>query len=474
MNKGPASKVSLRRNLLLFSALLVFLACAAVLMTAPLWFLFRGESPSTVEEVATPTFTSVAVNRSAEASTEAQPEGPSRRSPTDPLPSATASPTATLTTTNTPTPIPDVTLAPTPTLTQLPGPPRMDSPEYGMQAFLWWRGETADRDLRLIKEAGFQWVKQSFPWRDIEGAAKLHFDWSRPDRVVEQVEKYGLKLLARVDRQPAWAGGGYPDNGPPDNYQDFADFLYALASRYRGRIHAYQIWNEPNLNVPGRSEWGGRPPNPAEYTALLKVAYQAIKQADPNALVVSAGLSPTTRWDSVAMPDVEFLRQMYANGARPYFDALGVHAAGYKVPPETDPSVVARDPELNNYDPSPEELKRIYCFRHVEDLRQVMVENGDADKQVVVLEFGWTIDPRPESPYHWHAVSDLEQGQYLVRAYQYAKENWTPWIGLMSLIYMPNSDWTWDDEQYWWSVIEPGYPEFKVRRAYMMLKKMEK
>jgi len=349
----------------------------------------------------------------------------------------------------------------------------MNSPEYGMQAFLWWRAETAHRDLGLIRDAGFTWVKQSFAWRDIEGTAKGHFDWSRADRIVQQVNEFGLDLIARVDRQPQWAGGGYPQNGPPNNYQDYADFLYAMASRYKGRIRAYQIWNEPNLNVAGRSEWGGRPPNPAEYTALLKAAYQAIKQADPKAMVISAGLSPTSRWDDQAMPDVEFLKGMYAAGARPYFDVLGAHGAGYKVPPETDPAVVARDPALNNYDPSPEERKRIYCFRHVEDLRRVMVENGDGGKQIALLEFGWTSDTvHPE--YAWFRVTEDQKGDYLVRAYKYARQNWSPWIGVMSLIYMPDPDWKQDKEEYWWAIIEPAYPELKLRPAYVALKNMAK
>lgn len=350
----------------------------------------------------------------------------------------------------------------------------LESPEYGMQVFLWWRPEVADRDLQLVRDAGFGWVKQVFPWREIEGAAKGAFNWQYADRVVDQVEQYGLKLLVRVDSQPAWAGGGYPDNGPPDNMQDFADFLTALATRYKGRVDAYEIWNEPNLNVPGRTEWGGRPPNPAEYTEMLKVAYQAIKAVDPEAIVISAGLAPTSRWDDVAMSDLEFLRGMYEAGAAPYFDMLGAHGAGYKAPPEMDPAEVARNPLYNNNDPSPEERKRIYCFRHVEDLRQVMVENGDADKQVALVEFGWTIDPRPDSPYAWHAVDAFQQGEYLVRAYQYARENWSPWIGIMSLIYLQNVDWTPDKEEYWWSIIEPAYPELKLRPAYVMLKEMPK
>jgi len=45
-----------------------------------------------------------------------------------------------------------------------------------------------------------------------------------------------------------------------------------------------------------------------------------------------------------------------------------------------------------------------------------------------------------------------------VRAYQYAAKHWRPWIAIMSLIYMPDSKWGVGDEQTYWSIIYPGYP----------------
>jgi hypothetical protein len=359
------------------------------------------------------------------------------------------------------------TASPTPTAVP-PVRQLMDSPAYGMQIFPWWRIEVSERDMELVKDAGFDWIKVNFGWRDIEGAGKDILDWTVPDRIVEQTQQHGLRIVVRIDHQPVWAGTA--NNGPPANYQDYGDLLRALAGRYRGRIHAYEIWNEPNL----AREWGDRPPNAAEYVALLQIAYQRIKEADPAAIVISAGLAPTTRWDDVAVPDTIFLQQMYDAGAALYFDVLGVHGAGYKVSPETDPAIVAADPALHNGDPSPPERKRVYCFRHVEDMRQVMVQNGDAAKQVALLEFGWTSDPRPDSPYHWHAVTEQEKADYLARAYRYASENWQPWIGLMSLIYIADHDWTPDDEQYWWAITEPGYPIAQLRPAYLRLKEMTK
>lgn len=391
-----------------------------------------------------------------------------------PRPTFTPEPTApepTLAPTITPPPVEGATGAePLPPTTPTPMMPparplRMASPEYGMQAFLWWRPEVACRDLQVIRDAGFGWVKVGLGWRDIEGAAKGVFDWSRSDRIVDQVEEAGLDMLARVDFQPMWAGGGFPINGPPDNYQDFADFLYAVASRYRGRIRAYQVWNEPNL----AREWGGKVPDPGQYIELLRLSYAAIKRADPGAMVISAGLSPTGTWSDESRPDDWYLESMYlamGGNSDDYFDVLGAHGAGFKSPPERDPAEVAANPALGGH--------RAFAFRRVEDLRAIMVKHGDADKQIALLEFGWTSDPRPESPFHWHAVSEEQKADYLVRAYQFARQNWSPWIGLMSLIFVADYDWTPDDEQYWWAITEPGYPEFIPRPAYTALKNMPK
>ena len=67
-----------------------------------------------------------------------------------------------------------------------------------------------------------------------------------------------------------------------------------------------------------------------------------------------------------------------------------------------------------------------------------MEDNGDQGKQVGIMEMGWTSDPRPNSPYQWHAVTEDEKAEYLVRALQFAKQNWNPWIGLMTIIYIPD------------------------------------
>ncbi|MBM4429019.1 MAG: hypothetical protein FJ026_01555 [Chloroflexi bacterium] len=466
--KKADSAPSNRGQVLVWVALLLLLIGVAGLV----WLLFLNKPATTLPPVATrtprPTFTTVAqihtpsstpVLPVATATTPQVIETPVPPTATSVLPTATSLPVTA--TSVAPAATPQDTLWP-----RLPPakPLRMNSPEYGMQAFLWYRPEVASRDMGMIKDAGFGWIKQGIGWRDVEGAAKGHYDWSRVDWIVAECNKLGLDLLVRIDHQPQWAGGGFPTNGPPDNYAHLGDFLYAMASRYKGRIRAYQIWNEPNL----AREWGGRPPNAAQYVRLLQEAYRRIKQADPNAMVISAGLTPTGTYSAEATPDDVYLEQMYqAMGGKSegYFDVLGVHAAGFKAPPEMSPDEVASNPNYGG--------QRFFCFRRVEDLRRIMERYGDGAKQVAVLEFGWTSDPINPA-YSWHAVDEETKADYFVRAYQWAKTHWSPWIGLMSLIYIADHDWTESDEQYWWAISVPGYPDFRPRPAYLRLKAMPK
>ena len=323
---------------------------------------------------------------------------------------------------------------------------------------MWWRPDVARRDLQFIDEMGFGWVKQGFAWRDIETNGKGLYDWWKPDVVVQQAQEAGLMVLARLDRQPFWAQSD-PDppleNAPPADMQDFADFCGAMARRYKGRIAAYQVWNEPNLS----REWGNQAPDPEAYARLLKVCYEAIKGADPAAIVISAGLAPTGATPPLAMPDTEFLQKMYEAGAADYFDVLGVNAPGYAAPPEMSP---AQAEEVYGH--------RSFAFRRVEDMRDVMVANGDRVKQVAIVEMGWTLD-EVNPDYAWFAVDEETQADYLVRAYQFAKEEWQPWIGLMTTIYIADYDWTKENEQWWWSIVLPdGTP----RPAYHSLREMEK
>ncbi|MGC9399568.1 MAG: hypothetical protein ACP5HM_10590 [Anaerolineae bacterium] len=352
-----------------------------------------------------------------------------------------------------------VVVAPTPIPISLPAPLHFDGPQVGVNVHVWWDAWASQRDWRLAYEADFTWAKQRLPWAEVRPVSEMPYDWSRPDRIVEEAEAWGLQLVFRLDYPPAWAtAGDQPAGGPPAYLEPFAAFCGDVAARYRGRVAGYQVWNEPNL----AREWGGQTPDPVAYTELLRVCAVAIRQADPQALVISAGLAPTGSGPPVAMPDTDFLTRMYEAGAAPYFDLLGAHAPGYAAPPEISPEEAAATPEYGG--------QRFFCFRRVEDLRAIMVQHGDAHKQVAILEFGWTTDP-VHPAYSWFAVTPEQQADYLVRAITYAREHWTPWSGPMFIWNIPDAFWTPEDEEFWWGIVDPFHWESGgTRPAYEALR----
>lgn len=338
-----------------------------------------------------------------------------------------------------------------------PAPYRFASPEVGINVHLWWDRWAAQRDWRLVSEGGFIWAKQRVAWRDVRPYQDLPYDWTTTDAIVEEAEVWDVALVFRLDNPPAWAE---TDDLPPFDPEAFGLFCGDVAARYAGRVRGYQVWNEPNL----AREWGGRVPDPEGYVTLLKACATAIRRADPAALIITAGLAPTGSGPPVALPDLDFLAGMYESEAAPHFDLLGLHAPGYAAPPEVSPEEAASTPAYGG--------QRFFCFRHIEEAREVMVAYGDGDKQVAVLEFGWTTDPI-HADYAWFAVSPEEQADYLVRAVNYAQEHWSPWVGPMFVWNLPDPFWTPENEEFWWSIADPFHWEGgEVRKAYEVLVEM--
>jgi polysaccharide biosynthesis protein PslG len=264
-----------------------------------------------------------------------------------------------------------------------------------------------DRLLAWAQAAEFDTLVQVFPWREIE-PTQDQFHWESTDQIVAGADYYGLKLVVRLDQHPAWASRvDLALNAPPDRLEDYRDFVQRVAERYRGRIGAYIIWNEPNLAI----EWGGQPPDPAAFTELLKVGYQAVKAGDPEALVVAAGLAPTNSQDAQAMDERLFLEEMYQAGA--YFDILGAHPYSFGQAPDA--------PESDGNHPA---------FGRLAELRRIMEEHGDRAKPVWITEMGWTIDPPPEQADI--QVSPEQQAAYLVEGLEIIRRDW-PWVQLVTV-----------------------------------------
>jgi len=302
-----------------------------------------------------------------------------------------------------------------------------------------------DRSLSLISDSGCSFVVQLFDWSQIEPLPGEYF-WEYPDSVMRACEYYGLDLVVRLDHPPQWALSSDEDHLPVDG-KAYADFVARVAERFAGRVEAYIIWNEPNL----AREWGGQAPDPGGYVELLRVAYSAVKGRDPQALVISAGLAPTNRLDTIAMDDRIYLEGMYEDGAREAFDVLGVHPYGFAYPPD-DPHGAHQG--LN--------------FARLEDLREIMVANGDAEKAVWATEVGWVAESVKEEQ-AWLQVTEDQQAAYLIGAFERAGEEW-PWLERIA-VWNLSAELAADDEKRGYSIVDD---EYRPRPAYEALAAMPK
>ncbi len=133
------------------------------------------------------------------------------------------------------------------------------------------------------------WDNQT-TWSSIE-TSKGVFDWTKLDAAVANAQSHGVSdILLVLAGTPAWAtddpsAGGVAGvlpgaAGMPKNLSDWDDWVRTVATKYKGKINAYQIWNEANLTTFSTG-------TPAQMARLTKRAYDIIKSIDPSATVVA-------------------------------------------------------------------------------------------------------------------------------------------------------------------------------------------
>ncbi len=144
-----------------------------------------------------------------------------------------------------------------------------------------------------IAEAGIEWVRIDFLWSKVETDRDV-YDWQVYDALVDRLEARGLKAYATLQGTPAWATAGSEFSGVPDDANQWQEFVYLAARRYRGRIAVWGIWNEPNLE----HFWEGS--RDAYIDTLLIPGAKAIRAADPGALVAGPDLAHLSSgaWDT--------------------------------------------------------------------------------------------------------------------------------------------------------------------------------
>ncbi len=164
-----------------------------------------------------------------------------------------------------------------------------------------------DCNLGMLSLCGVKWIRAWWGWGMAEKQPG-QFDWSEYDRQLDAVHRAGMEIMPILLRyypgyEHDWAGKTERIQQPPYDLDQWATFVETTVRRYRGRVKAWEVWNEPTFTM-----------EPEYYAELLKVTYERIKAADPEALVVGFG--------GVGL---DFIRKVFEAGSAPYLDVLSHH-----------------------------------------------------------------------------------------------------------------------------------------------------
>jgi hypothetical protein len=268
-----------------------------------------------------------------------------------------------------------------------------------------------------MKDVGARWVRLNVNWQSSPSSYSRAVDLSR---------NAGSRIVMMAD------------GTVPSNPADYAAAMRNFASYYAGRVEAYEVWNEENL----QRFWPSGP-NPGQYAALLRAAYPAIKAGDPNAKVVFGGLS---------LNDYQFVEGAYA--AVPdlgrYFDVMATHPYTWG----------ATYPEAAWTDPSTGRMHK-GAFAAYREVRATMLAHGD-DKPIWFTEFGWATTTSPGE-----GVDAATQADYLTRALRCVEQD--PYVQV-ALWYNLRNSYFRHDEDSWNGQLGLMYTDFSKKPAYYSFK----
>lgn len=282
------------------------------------------------------------------------------------------------------------------------------APSVGAQYHgIWGYRNDAERVAALDKlaAAGVRWLRFDVSWASLQDQGPNTFNSAyvrQIDFVVNAARARGFQLEVTLFATPNWANGGRGTGVPPNNLADYARVARWAAARYRGRVAAWEVWNEPNHPSFWNSDPTYKSPgwyrSAALYAQLLKVAYPQFKAGDPAALVVMG---------APEFNDYGWIWELYAHGVKPYFDVMATNA--YQAPADLPPEA----PD----DPSTTRGWRIASVVRVHD---VMKRYGDGGKQIWFNEIGWSSHPNTGREANWQkGVTEQQQAEYLLRALRF-------------------------------------------------------
>lgn len=321
------------------------------------------------------------------------------------------------------TPTPTPTPVPTPAYPVYSGPP-LNRGDIGVQIHS--HREDLGQLFGHLEALGVGWVKVQVSWKLHQPYPDRYSDeyFAELDNVVALANAHNVAVLLSVAKAPEWSRPTTELDGPPNDYTLYRTFMQHLAGRYQGRVAAYELWNEANL----QREWNGVPLSAADLVALLREGAAGVSAADPDAILISGAPATTGINDGVvAIDDRLYLRQMLAAGVTDIVDAIGAHPYGWANPP--DSSASAPDPAVPSHNNHPS----FFFGDTLRDYAAILNEFGGNNTPIWVTEFGWgsfetfsneqgTPVPPPAGAEFMAAVSEWQQAIYILRAYELGHE----------------------------------------------------
>lgn len=234
-------------------------------------------------------------------------------------------------------------------------------------------------DVEGMKEMGLQMVRDDLSWSAVE-KQKGVYDFSWADERVDKLRKNGIvmnwlllysnNLYNSYELDPSCIRPGVYVPRDPEEFEIFkkayGNYVYESVKHYKGRVKYFEIWNEPN------GFWEPRENDEyqaMQYIELLKEAYVRAKQANPDCIIVSAGIGV---WSGLRE---KYIQGLYRYGAKDYFDILAIH-----------PYCSYDYEEENSLE---EQGFRCGRLNDIYQIKQIMDINGDGNKDIWITEFGY-------------------------------------------------------------------------------------
>lgn len=226
-------------------------------------------------------------------------------------------------------------------------------------------------------------------WTHLQPARET-WNFGRLDHYVELARSNKVSLLLPLGLPPRWASArpkeqsayGEGRAAEPAQIEDWRAYVHTVGQRYKGKINAYEIWNEPN----DKHFFSG---TTAKLVELTCEAYRVLKIIDPAILVVGPAYT--------GGQNIGKLEEFLAKGGGGCIDVVSYHLYVPLGPPEVIPPLIER-------------------------IREAMKRQGLEHLPLWNTETGWIVENSDGThagklPKDWLRVSSEQSAAFVVRSY---------------------------------------------------------